>query len=199
MKVALGPKGCYVVLDEKWGAPTITNDGVTVARDVELVDPYENLGAQLAKEVATKTCRGRAHRPRSGAGARGPAGCHGRGQSRLAQAGGRRRRRRRRGAAPEERARSRRRKTWPTWPASGTLFVLAEDVDGEALSTLVVNKIRGTFTSVAVKAPAFGDRRKAMLEDIAILTGGKVVAPEGRARGTGRRRTLRSPERAARK
>ena len=61
--------------------------------------------------------------------------------------------------------------------ASGTLFLVAEDVD-EALSTLVVNKIRGTFTSVAVKAPAFGDRRKAMLEDIAILTGAKVVAPE---------------------
>jgi chaperonin GroEL len=55
--------------------------------------------------------------------------------------------------------------------------LVAEDVDGEGVVTLVVNKIRGTFTSVAVKAPAFGDRRKAMLEDIAILTGGKVVAP----------------------
>src|ERR1043165_297467 len=58
------------------------------------------------------------------------------------------------------------------------LLIIAEDVDGVALSTLVVNKIRGTFTSVAVKAPAFGDRRKAMLEDIATLTGGTVVAPE---------------------
>ena len=55
VKVTLGPRGRYVVLDKKWGAPTITNDGVTVARDVELDDPYENLGAQLAKEVATKT------------------------------------------------------------------------------------------------------------------------------------------------
>src|SRR6476660_2296938 len=55
VKVTLGPKGRYVVIDKKWGAPTITNDGVTVAREVELDDPYENLGAQLAKEVATKT------------------------------------------------------------------------------------------------------------------------------------------------
>ena len=55
MKVTLGPKGRNVVIDKKWGAPTITNDGVTIAREIELEDPYENLGAQLAKEVATKT------------------------------------------------------------------------------------------------------------------------------------------------
>ncbi|MBX0335623.1 chaperonin GroEL, partial [Pontibacter sp. HSC-14F20] len=55
VKVTLGPMGRYVVLDKKWGAPTITNDGVTVAKEVDLTDPYENLGAQLAKEVATKT------------------------------------------------------------------------------------------------------------------------------------------------
>ena len=277
VKVTLGPKGRYVVIDKKWGAPTITNDGVTVAREVELDDPYENLGAQLAKEVATKTndvagdgtttatvlAQSLVHEGlRAVASGRQP-GC--------SQAGHRRGRGRRRGAASGELPRGRdhrghgacshhlragrgdrpadrrgvrqgrqgrrdhRRRVqtmgteleftegmqfdkgylspyFVTDPermeailddpyilinsgkissmtdllpllekvigASGTLFVVAEDVDGEALSTLVVNKIRGTFTSVAVKAPAFGDRRKAMLEDIAILTGGKVVSPE---------------------
>jgi chaperonin GroEL len=277
VKVTLGPKGRYVVLDKKWGAPTITNDGVTVARDVELDDPYENLGAQLAKEVATKT-NDVAGDGTTTATVLAQALVH---EGLKAVASGANPIGLKRGidaavAAVEEKLREDARDVETTEDmahvatisardseigaliadafdkvgkdgvitvdesqtfgteleftegmqfdkgylspyfvtdaermeavldnpyilinsgkissmtellpllekvigASGTLFVVAEDVDGEALSTLVVNKIRGTFTSVAVKAPAFGDRRKAMLEDIAILTGAKVVAPE---------------------
>ena len=277
VKVTLGPKGRYVVLDKKWGAPTITNDGVTVAKEVELEDPYEDLGAQLAKEVATKTndvagdgtttatvlAQALVHEGlRAVASGSNPVGLK-RGIDKAVEAVVER---------LHENARSvdttadmanvatissrdeqigeliaeafdkvgkdgvitvDESQTFGTEleftegmqfdkgylspyfvtdadrmeavledpyilinsgkissmndllpllekviAAKGTLFVVAEDVDGEALSTLVVNKIRGTFTSVAVKAPAFGDRRKAMLEDIAILTGGQVVAPE---------------------
>jgi chaperonin GroEL len=277
VKVTLGPKGRYVVLDKKWGAPTITNDGVTVAREIELDDPYENLGAQLAKEVATKTndvagdgtttatvlAQALVHEGlRAVASGASPVGLK-RGIDAAVDAVEDRLRENARevettedmahvatiSARDEEIGRliaeafdkvgkdgvitveeSQTMGTeleftegmqfdkgylspyFVTDPermeavlddpyilinsgkissmtdllpllekvigASGTLFVVAEDVDGEALSTLVVNKIRGTFTSVGVKAPAFGDRRKAMLEDIAILTGGKVVAPE---------------------
>ncbi|WP_203569118.1 chaperonin GroEL [Aestuariimicrobium ganziense] len=277
VKVTLGPKGRYVVLDKKWGAPTITNDGVTVARDVELSDPYENLGAQLAKEVAIKTndvagdgtttatvlAQSLVHEGlRAVAAGTNPVGLK-RGIEKAVDA-----------VVEQLRSISRAVETTDDMAnvatissrdeqigaliaeafdkvgkdgvitvdesntfgteleftegmqfdkgylspyfvtdadrmeavlddpyilihsgkissmndllpvlekviaAHGTLFIVAEDVDGEALSTLVVNKIRGTFTSVAVKAPAFGDRRKAMLEDIAILTGGQVVAPE---------------------
>ncbi len=277
VKVTLGPKGRYVVLDKKWGAPTITNDGVTVAREVELDDPYENLGAQLAKEVATKT-NDIAGDGTTTATVLAQALVH---EGLRAVAAGASPVSLKRGidaavAAVEERLRQNSREVQTTQDmaniatisarddqigsliaeafdkvgkdgvitvdesqtlgteleftegmqfdkgylspyfvtdpdrmeavledpyilinsgkissmsdllpllekvigASGTLFLVAEDVDGEALSTLVVNKIRGTFSSAAVKAPAFGDRRKAMLEDIAILTGGKVVAPE---------------------
>ncbi|GAA2098038.1 chaperonin GroEL [Microlunatus panaciterrae] len=277
VKVTLGPKGRYVVLDKKWGAPTITNDGVTVAREVELDDPYENLGAQLAKEVATKT-NDVAGDGTTTATVLAQALVH---EGLRAVASGSNPIELKRGidAAVEAvvaRLKEDSREVQTTQDmahvatisardeqigtliadafdkvgkdgvitvdesqtfgteleftegmqfdkgylspyfvtdaermeailddpyilihsgkissmsdllpllekvigASGTLFIVAEDVDGEALSTLVVNKIRGTFTSVAVKAPAFGDRRKAMLEDIAILTGGQVVAPE---------------------
>ena len=277
VKVTLGPKGRYVVLDKKWGAPTITNDGVTVAKEVELEDPYEDLGAQLAKEVATKTndvagdgtttatvlAQALVHEGlRAVASGANPVGLK-RGIDKAVEAVVERLHENSRAVdttadmANVATISSRdeqigeliaeafdkvgkdgvitvdESQTFGTEleftegmqfdkgylspyfvtdadrmeavledpyilinsgkissmndllpllekviAAKGTLFVVAEDVDGEALSTLVVNKIRGTFTSVAVKAPAFGDRRKAMLVDIAILTGGQVVAPE---------------------
>ncbi len=277
VKVTLGPKGRYVVLDKKWGAPTITNDGVTVAREVELDDPFENLGAQLAKEVATKT-NDIAGDGTTTATVLAQAMVH-EGLRAVAAGANPVELKRGMGAAVEavsaELARLARdvestqdmahvatisardghigeliaqafdkvgKDGVITVEESNTLgtdleftegmqfdkgyispymvtdaermeavlddpyvllhqgkisavadllpllekvvqagkplFVIAEDIEGEALSTLVVNKIRGTFTSTAVKAPAFGDRRKAMLQDIAVLTGAQVVAPE---------------------
>ncbi|MEO3808898.1 chaperonin GroEL [Sphaerisporangium sp. B11E5] len=277
VKVTLGPRGRNVVIDKKFGAPTITNDGVTIAREVELDKPYENLGAQLAKEVATKT--------------NDIAGDGTTTATVLAQAMVREGLRNvAAGASPLslkrgidiaartvsdrllERARTVEDKKEIanvatisaqdakigeliaeafdkvgkdgviTVEESNTmglelefteglqfdkgylspymvtdpermeavledayvllhlgkissiagflpllekvaqtkkpLFVVAEDIEGEALAVLVTNKIRGTFTSVAVKAPGFGDRRKAMLQDMAILTGGQVVSEE---------------------
>ncbi len=276
VKVTLGPRGRNVVLDKKWGAPTITNDGVTIAREVELEDPYENLGAQLAKEVATKT--------------NDVAGDGTTTATVLAQALVKEGLRNvAAGAAPGELKRGiqvsveaiAKRLLENARPVGGgqvaevaaisaqsqeigdllaeafekvgkdgvitieessttstelvltegmqfdkgylspyfvtdaerqeavmedalvlinqgkisnlqeflpllekalsankPLFIIAEDVDGEALSTLIVNRLRGTLNVVAVKAPGFGDRRKAMLQDIAILTGAQVVSPE---------------------
>ncbi|HZV26580.1 MAG TPA: chaperonin GroEL [Acidothermaceae bacterium] len=277
VKVTLGPKGRNVVIAKSYGVPTITNDGVTIAREIELLDRHENLGAQLAKEVATKTndvagdgtttatvlAQSMVHEGlRNVAAGADPLALKrgmeaavtavtarlvdtarevsGKGEiahvaaisaqdpevgGLIAEAfdkvG-------KDGVITVEESNTmglelelteglqfdkgyispyfvsdtERMEAVLENPlillnqgklssvsdllpllekviqAGKTLLVIAEDVDGEALSTLVVNKIRGTFQSVAVKAPAFGDRRKAMLEDIAILTGAQVVAPE---------------------
>ena len=277
VRVTLGPKGRNVVLDKKWGAPTITNDGVTIAKEIELEDHYENLGAQLAKEVATKTndvagdgtttatvlaqqiVRSGLQNVAAGA---NPLGLK-RGIEKAVEVVAESIRNQAREIETQEEiasvatvsaqdpeigriiaeamdkvgkdgvitvdesntfgieleftegmqfdkgfispyfvtdpdrmeavfedpyiliANSKVSSAQVLLPVlekvvqSGRpLVVIAEDVDGEALATLVVNKIRGTFKSVAVKAPGFGDRRKAMLGDIATLTGGQVISEE---------------------
>ena len=277
VKVTLGPKGRNVVLDKKFGAPTITNDGVTIAKDIELEDPFENMGAQLVKEVATKTndiagdgtttatllAQAMIHEGMRNvaAGANPMILKKGidqavkklvdeiksnskkvEGKAAIAQVAaissgdeevgeliaeamekvGKD------GVITVEESKSMDtnlsvvegmqfdRGYISPYMVTDTdkmeavldnpyilitdrkisaiadilpilekvvkqgkeLMIIAEDLDGEALATLVVNKLRGTFKALAVKAPGFGDRRKAMLEDIAILTGGTVISEE---------------------
>src|SRR5256714_6271243 len=277
VKVTLGPRGRNVVIDKKWGAPTITNDGVTVAREVELEDPHENLGAQLAREVATKTndiagdgtttatvlAQAMVHEGRRSVTAGANPIALKRGIDAAASAVSELLLKAAREVGEQKEiahvatvsaqdsqigdviaeAFDKVGKdgviTVEESPTMGLeleftegmqfdkgyispyfitdqdrmeavledayvllhgskissmadflpllekiaqskkpLLVVAEDVDGEALSTLVVNKIRGLLPVVAVKAPGFGDRRKAMLADAAILTGGEVVSEE---------------------
>lgn len=277
VRVTIGPKGRNVVIDKKWGAPTITNDGVTIAREIELEDPYENLGAQLAKEVATKTndiagdgtttatvlAQAMVHEglKQVTAGA-SPMGIKRGMDAGVAAVTAELSKMAREVSGKEEITNvaaisSQDREIGEliadafdkvgkdgviSVEESSTtamemeftegmqfdkgyispyfvtdqesmeailedarillvqgkvssvaemlplvekvvetgkpLLIIAEDVDGEALSTLVVNRIRGTFASCAVKAPAFGDRRKAILEDLAVLTGGQVISSD---------------------
>jgi chaperonin GroEL len=277
VKITLGPKGQYVVLDKKFGSPTITNDGVTIAREIELEDIFENQGAQLVKEVATKTndvagdgtttatvlaqiiVREGLKNVAAGANpvilragvdkavARAVEAIKGQsteisGKEEIARVGAISARSEEVGnviadaidkvgkdgvvnveesqtfgmdleftegmqfdkgylspyfVTDQERmeavlddpyiliANQKIGNVQDVLPllnqvmqSNRPLLILSEDVEGEALATLIVNKLRGTFNAAAVKAPGFGDRRKRMLEDIAILTGGEVITEE---------------------
>src|SRR6266536_1995131 len=210
VKVTLGPKGRYVVLDKKFGAPTITNDGVTIAREIEV--PI----ATQSKEVSGKDQIARVATISAGdeeigdviADALEKVGKDGVVNVEEGQTFGMDLEftegmqfdkgyispymvtdQERMEAVLEDPyiliANSKVGAVRDVLPileqviqSGKPLLIIAEDVEGESLATLVVNKLRGTFTGVAVKAPGFGDRRKRMLEDIAILTGGEVITEE---------------------
>src|SRR5919206_500701 len=195
VKVTLGPKGRNVVIDKKFGAPTVTKDGVTVAKEIELSDPLENMGAQMVKEVGkdgvitVEEAKGLETTLETVDGMQFDRGY----------------------VSPyfvtdpdkmeavledaliliHDKKVSSMKDLLPVLEKVAQmgrpLLIIAEDIEGEALATLVVNKLRGTLRVCAVKAPGFGDRRKAMLQDISVLTGGSGLPPGARpqAQNTG--------------
>src|SRR5947199_327573 len=171
VKVTLGPKGRNVIIQKSFGSPTVTKDGVTVAKEIELEDKYENMGARMVREVASKTSDIAGDGMQFDRGYLSPyfvtdpqkMECELEDPYILIY----------------EKKISSNKDLVPVLErvlnTGKPILLLAEEVEGEALATLVINKLRGTFKCAAVKAPGYGDRRKAMLEDIAILTGGKPV------------------------
>src|SRR5436190_1221812 len=182
VKVTLGPRGRYVVLDKKFGAPTITNDGVTIAREIEVEDVIADAIEKVGKDGVVNVEEGQTF----GMDLEFTEGMQfDKGYISPYMATDQERME----AVLEDPyvliANQKIGSVRDLLPVleqviqSGKpLVIVAEDVEGESLATLVVNKLRGTFTGVAVKAPGFGDRRKRMLEDIAILTGGEVITEE---------------------
>src|SRR5438876_219368 len=156
VRVTLGPKGRNVLLDKSFGAPRMTKDGVTVAKEIELEDKFEHMGMQFDRGYISPYFVTNADKMRVDM------------------------------EDPYiliyEKKLSGLQELLPLLEAvvqtSKPLLIIAEDIEGEALATLVVNKLRGGLKVAAVKAPGFGDRRKAMLEDIAILTGGTMVSAD---------------------
>src|ERR671922_251300 len=172
VRVTLGPRGRNVVLEKKWGAPTITNDGVTIAKEIELEDPAEKIAAEESQTFGMELELVEGMRFDKGYISPYFVTDPDRMEAVLEEPF----------VLVANQKISNVRDLLPVlenvMQSGKPLAVIAEDVEGEALATLGVNKIRGTFKSVAVKAPGFGDRRKAMLQDIAILTGAQLIAPE---------------------
>src|SRR5436190_1735572 len=187
VKVTLGPKGRNVVIEKSFGSPTVTKDGVTVAKEIELENKFENMGAQMVREVASKKSDVAGEEAKSS-------------ETTLDVVEGMQFDRgylspyfvtdpERMEVSLEdvyilisEKKISNMKDLLPVLEAIARqqkpLLIISEDIEGEALATLVVNKLRGTLQCAGVKAPGFGDRRKEMLKDIAILTGGQVIAEE---------------------